>query len=86
MDVVAARHHAAGWRRRRFRARDRRDNAIGIIFVTKRNRDADRIRGLEAAGDDYVTKPINLRELLARVRALCRRAGSTGASRPRTRC
>ena len=51
----------------------RRDSAIGIIFVTQRNRDADRIRGLEAAGDDYVTKPINLRELLARVRALCRR-------------
>jgi two-component system, OmpR family, torCAD operon response regulator TorR len=53
----------------------RRDSAIGIIFVTQRNRDADRIRGLEAAGDDYVTKPINLRELLARVRALCRRRG-----------
>ena len=53
----------------------RRGNAIGIIFVTQRNRDADRIRGLEAAGDDYVTKPINLRELLARVRALCRRRG-----------
>ncbi len=51
----------------------RRDSAVGIIFVTNRNRDADRIQGLEAAGDDYVTKPINLRELLARVRALCRR-------------
>jgi two-component system, OmpR family, torCAD operon response regulator TorR len=53
----------------------RRESAIGIIFVTQRNRDADRIQGLEAAGDDYVTKPINLRELLARVRALCRRRG-----------
>ena len=53
----------------------RRGSAVGIIFVTNRNRDADRILGLEAAGDDYVTKPINLRELLARVRALCRRRG-----------
>jgi len=53
----------------------RRRSSVGIIFVTTRNRDADRIQALEAAGDDYVTKPINLRELLARVRALCRRRG-----------
>lgn len=51
----------------------RRKSTVGIIFVTNRKRDADRILGLEAAGDDYVTKPVNLRELMARVRALCRR-------------
>ncbi|WFU37245.1 response regulator transcription factor [Bradyrhizobium sp. CB82] len=51
----------------------RRESAVGIIFVTSKNQDSDRIKALEAAGDDYVTKPINLRELLARVRALSRR-------------
>lgn len=51
----------------------RRNSAVGIIFVTSKNTDADRIRGLESAGDDYVTKPVKLRELLARVRALSRR-------------
>src|SRR5262249_50411708 len=46
---------------------------VGIIFVTRRTSDADRIRGLEAAGDHYVTKPIDLRDLLARSRSLLRR-------------
>lgn len=41
----------------------------GIIFVTRRDTDVDRILGLELAGDHYVTKPINLRELLARARS-----------------
>jgi two-component system, OmpR family, torCAD operon response regulator TorR len=45
----------------------------GIIFVTRRDADADRILGLEIAGDHYVTKPINLRELLARARSVLRR-------------
>ncbi|MGD0719457.1 MAG: response regulator transcription factor [Roseiarcus sp.] len=49
------------------------ENPVGIIFVTQRNNDIDRILGLELAGDDYVTKPVNLRELLARARALLRR-------------
>jgi len=46
---------------------------VGIIFVTRRDADADRIRGLEVAGDHYVTKPIDLRDLLARARSLLRR-------------
>ena len=46
---------------------------VGIIFVTRRDTDADRIRGLEVAGDHYVTKPIDLRDLLARARSLLRR-------------
>lgn len=46
---------------------------VGIIFVTQHDCDTDRIVALELAGDDYVTKPVNLRELLARTRALLRR-------------
>jgi len=45
----------------------------GIIFVTSRDTEVDRILGLEVAGDHYVTKPINLRDLLARARSLLRR-------------
>lgn len=45
----------------------------GIIFVTRRDADIDRIVGLELAGDHYVTKPVDLRELLARARSLLRR-------------
>ncbi|KVX87539.1 two-component system response regulator [Burkholderia ubonensis] len=51
----------------------RQHSTAGIIFVTQRAGDADRVLGLEAAGDDYVTKPVRLRELLAQVRALLRR-------------
>lgn len=46
---------------------------VGIIFVTQQDSETDRIIGLELAADDYVTKPVNLRELLARSRALLRR-------------
>lgn len=45
----------------------------GIIFVTRRAADVDRILGLEIAGDHYVTKPIDLRDLLARARSVLRR-------------
>ncbi|MDR6663234.1 response regulator [Tardiphaga sp. 1201_B9_N1_1] len=45
----------------------------GIIFVTRRDTEVDRILGLEVAGDHYVTKPINLRDLLARARSVLRR-------------
>ncbi|AIO66203.1 response regulator transcription factor [Burkholderia oklahomensis] len=55
-------------------ARELREHSTaGIIFVTQRDGDLDRVLGLETAGDDYITKPIRLRELLARVRALLRR-------------
>lgn len=45
----------------------------GIIFVTHRDADVDRIVGLELAGDHYVGKPVDLRDLLARARSLLRR-------------
>lgn len=54
---------------RRLRIRDQ----AGLIFVTVRTDNEDRIAALEDAGDDYVTKPVDLRELLARVRNLLRR-------------
>ena len=48
--------------------------AVPIIFLTGRNEEADRVMGLELGADDYVTKPFSPRELLARVRAVLRRA------------
>lgn len=57
---------------------------IGTIMVTARSDEIDRIVGLEVGADDYITKPFNPRELLARVRALVRRlrAGETVAAEP----
>jgi DNA-binding response OmpR family regulator len=46
---------------------------VPILFLTARNADEDRIAGLEAGGDDYLTKPFNLKELLLRIRAMLRR-------------
>jgi len=50
---------------------------VPIIFLTARDATEDRVRGLTVGGDDYVTKPFSLAELIARVRALLRRAGVT---------
>jgi DNA-binding response OmpR family regulator len=47
-----------------------------ILFVTARDEDVDRILGLELGGDDYLVKPFNPRELVARVRTVLRRAGA----------
>ena len=46
---------------------------IAIIFLTASDEQVDRIVGLETGGDDYLTKPVNLRDLLARLRAVLRR-------------
>ena len=48
---------------------------VPIIMLTARSEDADKIIGLESGADDYMTKPFNILELKARVRALLRRAG-----------
>ena len=53
----------------------RESSAIPIIILTGKGDETDRILGLELAADDYLMKPFNPRELLARVRALLRRAG-----------
>jgi len=50
-----------------------------ILVLTARDRERDVIAGLDAGADDYVTKPFQLGELLARVRALLRREGATRA-------
>ena len=52
----------------------RAQSSIPIIMLTGRRDDADRILGLELGADDYLTKPFNPRELLARIRAVLRRA------------
>ena len=49
------------------------DPGIPIIMLTAKSQEADKIRGLEAGADDYVTKPFSVGELLARIRALFRR-------------
>ena len=54
--------------------RERSD--VGIILVTGRTDTVDRIVGLEIGADDYVTKPVEHRELLARVKGLLRRVGN----------
>lgn len=46
-----------------------------IIFLTARDETADKVRGLSEGGDDYVTKPFSLEELIARVRTILRRSG-----------
>jgi two-component system alkaline phosphatase synthesis response regulator PhoP len=51
----------------------RSGDRVPILFLTARSRDEDRIRGLEEGGDDYLTKPFNLRELLARIKGIFRR-------------
>jgi DNA-binding response OmpR family regulator len=52
---------------------------VPILFLTARTADDDRIHGLEVGGDDYLGKPFNLRELLARVRGMIRRQAWYGA-------
>lgn len=53
----------------------RRTSDLPIIMLTARNEDIDKILGLELGADDYMTKPFNTRELLARIKAILRRAG-----------
>lgn len=52
----------------------RRSSAVPIIMLTARDEDADKLVGLELGADDYITKPFSPRELVARVRAVLRRA------------
>lgn len=54
----------------------RKESRIPVIMLTARGDDMDRILGLELGADDYVPKPCNPRELLARIRAVMRRAQS----------
>lgn len=53
-------------------------NALPILFLTAKDSIDDKIEGLRTGGDDYITKPFNTAELLARVEALLRRSGRLG--------
>ena len=59
--------------------------AVPILFLSARDTTADKIRGLTTGGDDYVTKPFSLEELLARLRNILRRTGALADSRSRLR-
>ena len=82
----AARHHDAG-RGRPFalpqaaRAGDALAS-LPVIFLTALQDTTDKVVGLEIGGDDYLGKPFQARELIARVRALLRRASMNGAPQP----
>jgi two-component system OmpR family response regulator len=52
---------------------------VPIIYLTARDATADKIRGLTTGGDDYVTKPFSLEELVARIRTILRRTGGADA-------
>jgi two-component system response regulator RegX3 len=62
---------------RELRARSR----VPIIMLTARGEESDRVAGLELGADDYVVKPFSARELVARVRAVLRRAAEAGERR-----
>jgi two-component system OmpR family response regulator len=52
--------------------------AVPILFLSARDNTADKVRGLTTGGDDYVTKPFSLEELIARLRNILRRTGVLG--------
>ncbi len=54
----------------------------GIVMVTVRDQEDDKVHALEAGADDYVTKPFRLRELIARLRAVLRRTRALDAQEP----
>ncbi len=58
----------------------RKVSPVPVLILTARGEDSNRILGLEMGADDYVPKPFNPRELIARIRAILRRTGRTEAS------
>jgi DNA-binding response OmpR family regulator len=59
----------------------RKSSGVPIIMITARGEEIDRVVGLEIGADDYVTKPFSVRELMARVKAVLRRAQNDGAEK-----
>lgn len=64
--------------------RIRADSGTPIIMVTGRGQESERVVGLELGADDYIVKPFSLPEMVARVRAVARRASAPPALRPET--
>src|SRR5687767_849901 len=60
----------------------RTESGVPIVMLTAKDSELDKVVGLELGADDYVTKPFSLRELLARVRALFRRAEQQASEPP----
>jgi DNA-binding response OmpR family regulator len=58
----------------------RKTSTVPIIMLTARGEEIDRVVGLELGADDYVSKPFGVRELLARIKAVLRRARSDGST------
>ncbi|MGE5179371.1 MAG: response regulator transcription factor [Bacteroidota bacterium] len=61
----------------------RAESEVSILFLSARSLEEDRLEGLDLGADDYVTKPFSPREVVARVRAILRRAEISGAARKR---
>ena len=61
--------------------RVRKSSDVPIMMLTARDEDVDKIIGLEVGADDYLTKPFNPRELVARVKSVLRRATLRSADR-----
>ena len=57
-----------------------RDNPVPLLIITARDDLGDRLRGLDGGADDYLLKPFDMAELLARIRAVLRRKGGTALS------
>jgi DNA-binding response OmpR family regulator len=66
--------------------RIRATSSVPIIMLTARDEDIDKIVGLEVGADDYVTKPFNARELVARIKGILRRATHKPEAGKRLRC
>jgi two-component system OmpR family response regulator len=61
--------------------RDRIGGRLPVLFLTARDTLDDKLRGFTLGGDDYMTKPFSVEELIVRVRAILRRAHGDGAQR-----
>ena len=59
----------------------RKSSEVPIIMITARGEEIDRVVGLEIGADDYVTKPFSVRELMARIKAVLRRAQNDGVEK-----
>jgi len=68
-----------------FRRLRKRGRGTGVIMLTARGEETDRVVGLDLGADDYVAKPFSPREIVARARAVLRRAGIDGGLAPQRR-